>query len=629
MSEGVGAPSLRARDWLTAAALLAAVLLAYQPAWHGGLLWDDAAHLTRADLRSWQGLWHIWFDPGATQQHYPLVHSAFWLEQRLWGNDPTGYHVVNLLLHSGAALLVALVLRRLAVPGAYLAAAIFALHPVHVESVAWITELKNTLSAVFYLGAALAWVHFEEKRRVWTWLLALFLFVLALCSKTVTATLPAALLLVHWWRRGRPSWRRDVAPLLPFYALGAAAGVFTLWVERRLVGAEGAAFDLTALQRVLIAGRAAWFYLGKLVWPANLVFIYPRWQVSQSVWWQYLYPAAAVATLAALWALRKRLPGPLTAALFFLGTLVPALGFFDVYPFLFSFVSDHFQYLASIGIIALAASGIASLPQRRAGQAVSVAILAILAALTWKQSRLYADAETLYRATIRDNPACWMAYSNLSGLLIARGGAAEAEGLARKALELRPDYPEAHNNLALALVQRGQPGEAFAHYRRAIELSPGYAEARNNFGFALASGGNLDEAIFQYREALEADPGRAGIHYNLAMALIARRQFQAAVVHLRRAVQLQPDFVEARNNLGILLVRGGHLDDAVDQFRRALALAPGSAEVRKNLALALARRAGRSGGVLGNRLSGEESASAPRDETDGAGGEKQTGDPAR
>ena len=590
MVDGGTARSFDPRDGLFLAALLAAILLVYRPAWSGGFLWDDAAHLTRGDLRSWQGLWRIWFDPGATQQHYPLVHSAFWLQQRLWGNDPTGYHLVTVLLHFGAALLVALNLRKLAVPGAYLAAAIFALHPVHVESVAWITELKNTLSAVFYLGAALAWLHFEERRQLRTWLLALLLFALALCSKTVTATLPAALLLVHWWRRGRPSWRRDVVPLLPFFALGAVAGLFTIWVERRLVGAEGAAFDLSAAQRGLIAGRAAWFYLGKLVWPADLVFIYPRWNVDALALSQYLYPAAAVAAVSGLWARRKRFPGALAAALFFLGTLFPALGFFDVYPFLFSFVADHFQYLASIGIIALAASGIASMPRRRAGQGVSLAVLAILAALTWKQSHLYADAETLYRATIRGNPACWMAYNNLAGLLISRDAADEAEGLARTALKLKPGYPEAHNNLALALARRGQSDEAIVHYRQAIELSPGYAEARNNLGFALAARGDLDEAIFQYRKALESEPGRAGIHYNLAMALVARGQVLPAVSHLRRAVEMQPDFLEAHNNLGIVLARSGRLDEAIEQFRQALEIAPGSPEVRKNLDVALGGR---------------------------------------
>jgi len=585
-------PPLGPRDWLTAAALVAAVFLAYQPAWHGGLLWDDAAHLTREDLRSWGGLWRIWFEPGATQQYYPLVHSAFWVLHRLFGDEPTGYHLVNLALHGTAAVLVALVFRRLHIPGALLAAAIFALHPVQVESVAWITELKNTLSAVLYLGAALAWFRFQENRGTQAYLAALALFLLAVCSKTVAATLPAALLLVHWWRSGRPSWRRDLLPLLPFFVLGAAAGLMTIWVEKRLVGAEGAGFDLSVAQRILIAGRAPWFYLGKLLWPADLVFIYPRWNVDATAVSQYVYPAAAVAALAGLWAQRKHHPGALAATLFFVGTLFPALGFFDVYPFLFSFVADHFQYLASIGILALAPSALSLLPGRRSGPAVSFALVAVLAVLTWRQSHLYADAETLYRATLRGNPGCWMACNNLSGLLIARGESAEAADLARKALELRPDYPEAHNNLALALASQGAIDEAISHYRRALELNPTYAEAHNNLGFALAGRGELEEAVAHYRKALESDPENAGVQFNLAMALEARGQSRAAVAHLQRAVDLRPEFVQARNNLGILLAQSGRLDEAIEQFRKALELDPGSAEVRRNLDVALAGRRG-------------------------------------
>ena len=195
---------------------LLVTLVAYYPAWHGGLLWDDDAHITRVDLRSFEGLWRIWFDVGATQQYYPVTHSAFWVLYRLFGDATLGYHLVNISLHATSAFLFAVILRRLAVPGAVLAAFIFALHPVHVESVAWITELKNTLSGVFYLGAALAYLRFDADRRRQSYALALVLFALALLSKTVTATLPAALLVVFWWQRGALRWRQDVLPLAPF-----------------------------------------------------------------------------------------------------------------------------------------------------------------------------------------------------------------------------------------------------------------------------------------------------------------------------------------------------------------------------------------------------------------------------
>ena len=215
------------------AALALAVLVAYQPVWNGGFLWDDAAHVTRPNLRSRQGLSLIWFAPGATRQYYPLTHSFFWLLHRLWGDTAAAYYLTNIALHVAVASLAALFLSRLAIPGAYFAAAIFALHPVQVESVAWISEIKSTLSAVFYFGAALAWLRYTENRRPRVCALAFALYALALCSKTVTATLPAALLVVEWLRRGQLSWRRDVRPLATFFIVGVAAGLATVWVERR------------------------------------------------------------------------------------------------------------------------------------------------------------------------------------------------------------------------------------------------------------------------------------------------------------------------------------------------------------------------------------------------------------
>ncbi|HOW19171.1 MAG TPA: O-GlcNAc transferase, partial [Phycisphaerae bacterium] len=338
-----------------AAGLLLLALAVYIPAMRGGFVWDDDDYVTEnRTLRSLDGLGRIWFDIRATPQYYPLVFTSFWLEYHLWDSRPGGYHVVNILLHGTSAVLLWLVLRRLAVPGAWFAAAVFAVHPVHVESVAWITERKNVLSGVFYLSAALVWLRFAgldcpraaEPRRRSLYAIGLFLFACALLSKSVTASLPAALLLVLWWKRGRIA-RGDFLPLVPFFALGAVMGLITAWVERHHVGAEGAEWALSAAERCLIAGRALWFYAAKLIWPVRLTFIYPRWPIDSGVWWQYLYPIAAVAAIGLLWGLRRRIGrGPLVAVLFFAITLAPALGFFDVYPMRYSFVADHFQYHA-------------------------------------------------------------------------------------------------------------------------------------------------------------------------------------------------------------------------------------------------------------------------------------------
>jgi hypothetical protein len=259
--------------------LVAAVVVVYLPALQAGFIWNDSDYVTRPGLRSLSGLGRIWFEVGSTEQYYPLLHSFFWIQHQLWGDAPLGYHLTGVLLHAGSALLLAAGLRRWTIPGAWLAAFVFALHPVAVESVAWVAEQKNTLSLVFYLAAALAYAAFDQRRSGRMYLLATFLFVLALLSKTTTATLPPALWVLLWWRYGRLEWRRDVLPLLPWMAMAAVAGLFSAWVERTYIGADGAEFALSAGERLLLAGRILWFYVGKLVWPFDLVFIYPRWTI--------------------------------------------------------------------------------------------------------------------------------------------------------------------------------------------------------------------------------------------------------------------------------------------------------------------------------------------------------------
>ncbi len=386
----------RCKAWLLALTLLAATFIAYQPVWHAGFIWEDDDYVTKNQaLHSVDGLQRIWSTPGTTHQYYPLVFTSFWVEYHLWRLQPFGYHLVNVILHAVNAVLLWRVLRRLGLPGAWWAAAIFALHPVNVESVAWITERKNTLSGLFYLLAALAWLRFRpltagETSRTPEWRfywVALGLFACALLSKTVTCSLPAVLVLLIWWKTGRLE-KRDGLALAPWFVLGAASGLMTRWMERRL-GASGAPWELSFVQRCLVAGRALWFYAGKLIWPHDLTFSYPRWRVDAGVVWQYSFPLAALAVVAALWKVRSRIGrGPLVAVLFFAITLVPALGFFDVFPFRYSYVADHFQYIASLGLIALGAAlvGRAAMYFRAPAMLPGFAavILPLLMILTWR-----------------------------------------------------------------------------------------------------------------------------------------------------------------------------------------------------------------------------------------------------
>jgi protein O-mannosyl-transferase len=591
-----GRPEASTNPWLLFAGLVLLTLAVYFPVWHGGMLWDDDAHMTRADLRSIGGLWRIWFDVGATQQYYPAVHSAFWLFNLLWAQNTFGYHLVNIVLHASSAFLVALILRRLAIPGGVLAALIFAVHPVHVESVAWITELKNTLSGVCYLGAALLYLRYDESRDRRWYFAAAGLFALALLSKTVTATLPAALLVVFWWKRGRIRWREDVVPLLPFFAAGIAGGFVTAWVERAQIGAEGPAFQFTFVERCLIAGRAFWFYLGKLVWPANLIFIYPRWQVSQHVAWQYAYPFALAVLLAGLWWYRTRSRAPLASVLFFIGTLFPALGFFNVYPFIYSFVADHFQYLASLGIIVLVSAAV-TMVAAAWRTAASVAVVAALALLATNQTRRYVDAETLYRTTLTANPGCWMAYINLGKLRQEQARTQaddgrlldEAATLYRQALRIEPSISQAHNNLGAILLSLGRLDEAESEFQEALRRRPGDPEVQVNLGLVLQKLGRPEEAVAAIRAALAAKPDQRGAHAALGQSLQSLGRVDEAIVEYNEALRVEPRDAETHNNLGSALGTRGRMDDATAQYLAALEINPRSARASTNLGLALLR----------------------------------------
>ena len=616
--------------------LLLATLLAYQPAWHGGLLWDDDGHLTRSDLRSPSGFARIWLDLGATQQYYPVVHSAFWLFYHLWGDQTLGYHLVNIALHAFSAYLLFLVLERLSIRGAALAAALFALHPVHVESVAWITELKNVMSGAFYLAAALAYIRYDGTGRRTHYALALGLFVMAVLSKSVTVTLPVALLIVQWWRRGRLSLRGDIAPLLPFFAIGVAAGLLTVWFERTLIGAEGAEFSLSFAERCLIAGRALWFYLGKLVWPAHLVFIYPRWTIDSTALWQWAYPVAAVAGLAAAWLARHRSRAPLASLLFFCVTLFPALGFFNVYPFRFSFVADHFQYLASIGpVAALSAAAVWTALKVNPGVRLTAAaiLLVMLGGLTFAQARQYGSADALYRATIARNPSAWLARNNLATLLLQGEPPGEHVREALRhleaALELKPDYAEAHYNLGTAFERLGRPDDAIARYQRvlelkagqrmalerlaailrdrgsaliqqgrsadavphltlAVKLTPQSADANYSLALALESLGRIHEAERHYRIAAVNDPTRSAFHRGLGRALQRLQKREDAIVAYREALALDDRQSGVHNDLGVVLAQLGRMAEAADHFARAVQLDPSDQDARENLSRARA-----------------------------------------
>ncbi len=621
-------------DLRLAAVMIVVLLTIYLPAIRSGYVWDDDVHVTdNLTLRSAEGLEKIWFQPDATAQYYPLVFTSFWVDYHLWGLHPLGYHIVNVLLHGLNALLVWLLLRRLLIPGAWLAAAVFAVHPVHVESVAWITERKNVLSGFFYLAAFLAYLRFQPPepeappKGRWRWYsLAMLLFFAALLSKTVTCSLPAALVLVLWWKRRLIS-SRILLPLAPFFLLGLVLGLYTAWVEKHYIGALGGEWSLSWIERVLIAGRALWFYAAKLVAPLDLTFVYPRWVVQPRIAWQYLFPVAALGSIAGLWLARTRLGrGPLVAALFFGGTLVPALGIFDTYPMRFSFVADHFQYLASLGLIALAAAAAADAARRIGLRVTTQALLAApvllaLATASWRQTAGYADARTLWTYTLASNPDCWIAENNLGlifyqegntgealrhyaralaihphyaeaqynmGLALAQQGRlAEAQEHLALAATLRPDYPDTHFNLGLVLARQGKLAQAEEHLLRAAAQRPEHAETHLNLGVVLAQQGRMADAVAQLTEAVRLDPGSKGAIFDLGLALLQVGEPGQAAAQFTAAVRIDPSFAEAHEQLGWIRARQGEWSSAALSFREAAAARPAVAGLRYAVGVAL------------------------------------------
>lgn len=556
------------------AAIAVMTIASYIPAIRAGFVWDDDEWVeTNHLLSAPDGMHRIWFSLDQPSQYFPMVYTTFRLEYAIWGLSTLGYHLTNVVLHVINALLVWFLLWRLRTPGAWAAAAIFALHPVHVESVAWVTERKNVLMMVFFMLSLAAWIEFTDRvhrsRRAWhLYALSLLLYALALLSKTTACTLPAALVLVLWIK-DTPLDRRRWLEIIPYSVPGLAMGLLTMWWEQYHQGTRSAGFMLGPIERVLVAGRAVWFYLGKLLWPVNLCFSYGKWAIDRSDPVQYGWLLACLAVAFMMWRWRRAIGrGPVAAIGFFVATLTPMLGVFMLATFVYTYVADHYQYVASVGPISLIA-GCGTLASRRlgkagqwAGRAILCVLLATLAGLTWQQSGIYKDRETLWRDTVNKNPDSFMAHNNLGTQLRSQGKLDEAVSHYRRALELAgrdtSSYLEktayAHYNLGNVLRRLpGKLDESIEHYRQAVQIKPDYVLAYNNLGNALLAQGRTDEAITNYLAAVRIDPGYADGQYNLAYALESRGRFAEAVEHYRIAVRLDPGLLKQHPRLAGVL----------------------------------------------------------------------------
>ena len=576
----------RRRSWLFAAIIVLAAFAVYWPALHGGWLWDDELDVTgNSALRDAAGLWRIWFHPVGLYDYYPIKYTVQWLQWQLWGADTTGYHATNIALHALSSLLFWRLLSRLAVAHAWLGGLIFAVHPLAVESVAWITELKNTLSLPFLLLAFLRYLDFDTRGRRGALVASVLLFAAAALCKTSVVMFPVALLLYQLWKHGRLTWARGLSTA-PFFVVSLVLGLVTLWFQHhRAIGGEEAGFDPVGgpLARIACAGSSLAFYAGKTLLPTNLMPIYPQWTVnppSPLLFLPWLVLAAAVT-----WFWIQRGTWGRHALLgtgWFVLHLLPVLGFVPISSQRFTWVMDHLAYLSLLGAVGLATAALAWLP-RRAVLPVTLPVCVVLGLVSHRHAATFRSEQALWEDNVAKNPQAWMAHYNLGKIAGDAGRSSDAIGHYRAALRARPAYPEAWNNLGMELRNAGRNAEAIEAFENAIRSKPAHYAAHNNLAAALAAAGRIPDAIARVQEALRINPRFAAAHRNLGNILTRTGRNREAIEHFRQALALQPHFPEVENDLGVALANSGHNADAIAAFRRALQQRPDYAEALNNL----------------------------------------------
>jgi tetratricopeptide (TPR) repeat protein len=562
--------------------LIIATLIVYMPAMRAGFIWDDDAYVTENPLLSApDGLKRIWFSFDQPSQYFPLTYTVFRLEYRLWGIDSFGYHIINIILHIANVFLIWWVLIRLRVPGAWIAAFIFALHPINVESVAWVTELKNVMMTFFSLLCILAWFRVatnnaESDAKDYLWYaISLVLYTFALFSKTTACTLPIAMVLILWFKH-IPVRKRQWRLIVPYIFLGIMMGLVTLWWEQ-IRGSSGTVLKLNFIERILLAGKALWFYLGKLILPINLTFSYPLWDIDWTNPSHYIWILAVAGAAILIWCYRVKIGrGPIAGIIFFVVTLAPVLGFVSIYTFYYSYVADHYVYVACIGPIAVLASAFAILWRKTNGvirhvlSGSLVIILVMLGVFTWRQGHIYKDLQTLWQDTLKKNPDSLLAHSNMGLLEYNRGNIEQALLHYHRALQIYPDDEVVYYNLGTILKSQGNIDQAVTCFRKAVQIRPSYVAAQNNLAVTLKMQGKIDEALEHYHIALSFQPNNAMTHYNLGNALRSLGMLDKALIHYKQAIRLDPRFNDARINLAVTLELSGRVDDAINQYREVL-----------------------------------------------------------
>ena len=516
---------IRWKTVLEALVIVAAGLLIYWPALHGDWLWDDDLLVTdNSNLRSLWGLWGIWSTPPTTD-YWPLSWTLLWIEWHLWGNESLGYHLCSLALHICSGILIWRLFNRLGMRWGWLGGLLFVIHPLAVESVAWISEIKNTLSLPFFLLSIDAWLDAEEKQSS-GYQRSVFYYLAAMLAKTSTVMLPLVLLLYCWWKRGHVT-RQELKRMIPYVAIAVTLGLITVYFQNTGQGNNQVEFGGLLVTRLIGAGTALFFYISKFILPVNLLPIYPRWTLDPPSFLQALALPALAVLLFGLWTRRG---GWGRHALFgfgfFLLNLLPVLGLVKMKYMGISLVADHLVYVPMIGLVGLIVAGLEQLHERPSSfphllGIETVSIFTVICLLLWEShayARLFNNSETLWAYTLQYNPLALHAHNNLGDFFARTGRLSEAIVQFEQALKLKPDSAKAHYNLGTAFERTGRMSEAIEQFEQALKIKPDYAEAYNNLGTVLFQKGRVSEAIEQFEQALKIKPDYAVAYYNLASA---------------------------------------------------------------------------------------------------------------
>jgi len=532
------------------------VLLAYGPSFRAGFIWDDDVHVTgNAQMRDFQGFFRIWTTPEAV--YYPLTSTFFWIETHLWGNKPFGYHLFNLIVHIANSFLVYLILQSFfEFFIAFFAALLFAVHPIQVESVAWITELKNLLSAFFCLMSALFYLLYSgtmTRGRGKRYLAALFFFILAVLSKSQVVMLPVVFLFFHWFKKDKPL-PGQLKALAPFFLISLLASCWTIWEQTFHSGAFGNDWTAPFLERLLRSAHILWFYAAKIAFPHPLMFLYPKWTTDVHSFRSYFPLFLLMLTTLFLTLLRKKIaPRVLFCLLYFAVMLFPFLGFFNIYFMKYSFVGDHFVYHAGLGLMVVFACFINGIRKPKTLKWFMMALtVLVLTGMTYVHALTFRSSETLWRDTANKNPRAWLAFHNLATVLYSRWDVMGAIRNYELALKIRPDFAEAHSNLSYLLASTHQGDLAIAHGLAAIRLQPNSAASHLNLGIAFHESGDIKNAEEQYKKAISLSPGLDAAYADLA-DLWAPQNRKEALRWLKAGLHQNPNSPLLRGKLHRIL----------------------------------------------------------------------------